>query len=91
MPVSAARARFREASPSYAGVVQSLSGGSPASPDSWESIRRMVTVSIGPKGLSASFNSGRCATAGSSRCSSPSSRSCRIAVPVNVLVIEATR
>ena len=54
-------------------------------------IRRIVTVSMGPNGLCAPFSSGRCETAGSSRCSRPSSRSCMIAVPVNVFVIDATR
>src|SRR5439155_1590210 len=44
----------------------------------------------GPSGLIASRSSGRCATAGSSRWS-PSSRSCMIAVPVNVFVIDAIR
>src|SRR5439155_2581102 len=70
--------------------VASVSGGSPINPGPCDRRRRIVTVSTGPNGLIASRSSGRCATAGSSRWS-PSSRSCMIAVPVNVFVIDAIR
>ena len=89
--ISAARARFAAGSPSYTSSDQSVPGGSPISPDSCDSSRRIVTVSIAPNGLPAARSSGRCATTGSSKCRRPSSRSCMIAVAVKVLVIEAIR
>jgi hypothetical protein len=49
----------------------------------------MVTRSTGPNGLAIAPSSGSHLTAGSSRPSRPASRSCMIAVPVNVLVIDA--
>jgi len=91
MPISAMRSRLRATTPSYTGTVQSVPGGSPCSPDSCESMRRIVSVSIGPNGLMPSRSSDTWSTAGSSRWSRPSSRSCMIAVPVNVLVMEAIR
>jgi hypothetical protein len=91
VPISPTRSRLRPISPSYLGADQSVPGGSLVRPDSCESIRRIVTVSIGPNGLAASPSSGTCATIGSSRCRRPSSRSCMIAVPVNVFVIDAIR
>ena len=48
--ISPARARFAAGMPSYT-ADQSVPGGSPISPDSCESSRRMVTVSIAPNGL----------------------------------------
>ena len=91
VPISLALARFTAGEDSYSSWNHRAPGGSPINPDSWESIRRIVTVSISPCGLRASRSSGRNATAGSSRWSIPSSRSCRIAVAVNVFVIDAIR
>lgn len=53
-------------------------------------IRRwMVICDTSPNGLCICRTSGTYVTTGSSRASSPRSRSCMIAMPVNVLVIEA--
>ena len=49
----------------------------------------MVTCDMSPNGLWTSRSSGTYLTAGSSSDSSPRSRSCMIATPVNVLVIDA--
>ena len=89
---SATRCRFCAARPSYCGslAAKSAPGGSLTRPDSCDSRRRMVTAPMAP-GLPLSDNSGIHLTAGSSRSSAPSSRSCMTAVPVMVLVMEAIR
>ena len=89
-PISDARSRLAVTDPWYVGPSQLVPGASPIRPDSCESSRRMVTLSIGLT-PTAALSSGTWATTGSSRPRRPSSRSCMIAVPVNVLVTEATR
>ena len=49
----------------------------------------MVTKSTGPNGLPIEPSSGSHATRGVVETSRPASRNCMIAVPVNVLVIDA--
>ncbi len=67
-----------------------MPGGSLTRPDSCDSSRRIVTAPM-VAGLALSDSSGIHLTAVSSRSRAPASRSCMIAVPVKVLVIDAIR